>query len=327
MIEFDREDFYPFKNKLEVKELVSIHSDIIKETSLNKNFLIKDISSTELFRDNSILFLSKKLNFKKKIPNNFLIITDKKEIYENLNVENKIFANNLNKILINIINYIFLHDDQNELDHQCSLINGSYISNLSKIHPSVKIGKNCFIGRGVSIGKNTIIKNNIVIKNSIIGTNAIIGDNSVLGSTGFGFDLNSMGATDCFPHLGIVYVSDNVRIGSSCTIDRAKIDTTYIGKNSMLDNLIHIAHNVFIAENACIAAQTGISGSVIIGSNAIIGGQVGFAGHLKIGNNVVVAAKSGVTKNIMDNSTVAGFPAIDIKQWKKNIIKERKNGY
>ena len=95
----------------------------------------------------------------------------------------------------------------------------------------------------------------------------------------------------------------------------------------MLDNLIHIAHNVFISENACIAAQTGISGSVVIGSNAIIGGQVGFAGHLKIGNNVVVAAKSGVTKNIMDNSTVAGFPAIDIKQWKKNIIKERKNGY
>ena len=45
------------------------------------------------------------------------------------------------------------------------------------------------------------------------------------------------------------------------------------------------------------------------------------AGHIKIGNNVVVAAKSGVTKNIKDNSTVAGFPASDIKEWKKSIIK------
>ena len=95
----------------------------------------------------------------------------------------------------------------------------------------------------------------------------------------------------------------------------------------MIDNLVHIAHNVEIGDNACIAAQTGISGSVIIGNNVTIGGQAGFAGHLKIGDNVVVAAKSGVTKNILDNSVVAGFPATDIKVWKKNIIRNRKNGY
>ena len=95
----------------------------------------------------------------------------------------------------------------------------------------------------------------------------------------------------------------------------------------MIDNLVHIAHNVYIGKNACIAAQTGISGSVKIGNNSTIGGQTGFAGHIDIGNNVTIAAKSGVTKNIKDNSIVAGFPAIDITIWKKKIIKERKNGY
>ncbi len=95
----------------------------------------------------------------------------------------------------------------------------------------------------------------------------------------------------------------------------------------MLDNLIHVAHNVIIGQNACIAAQTGISGSVVIGNNVTVGGKVGFAGHLKIGDNVVVAARSGVTKNIKENSVVAGFPAIDIKEWKKNIIRQRKNGH
>ena len=84
---------------------------------------------------------------------------------------------------------------------------------------------------------------------------------------------------------------------------------------------------MIINENACIAAQTGISGSVIIGKNVTIGGQVGFAGHINIGENVVIAAKSGVTKNINDNSVVAGFPATDIKDWKKNIIKQRKYGH
>ena len=39
-----------------------------------------------------------------------------------------------------------------------------------------------------------------------------------------------------------------------------------------------------------------------------------------IGNYVTIAGKSGVTKNIKDKSIVAGFPAIDIKKWKKNII-------
>ena len=67
-----------------------------------------------------------------------------------------------------------------------------------------------------------------------------------------------------------------------CTIDRGKIDFTYIGKNSMIDNMVHIAHNVIIGKNACIAAQTGISGSVKIGDNVTIGGQVGFAGHIKL---------------------------------------------
>ena len=43
---------------------------------------------------------------------------------------------------------------------------------------------------------------------------------------------------------------------------------------------------------------------------------MGFAGHIKIGDNVTIAAKSGVTKNIKDNS-VAGFPAIDIKNGKR----------
>jgi UDP-3-O-[3-hydroxymyristoyl] glucosamine N-acyltransferase len=39
---------------------------------------------------------------------------------------------------------------------------------------------------------------------------------------------------------------------------------------------------------------------------------------------VLVAGKSGVTKNLKDNSSVAGFPATDINKWKKSIILNRK---
>ena len=135
-----------------------------------------------------------------------------------------------------------------------------------------------------------------------------------------------MGSLNIKPHIGIVNIDNNVLIGSNCTIDRARIHITHIGANSMLDNHIHLGHNVIIGENCCIAAQTGIAGSTVLHDNVIVGGQVGIAGHIQIGNNVKIAAKSGVTKNIKSNSTIAGFPAIDIKTWKKNII-GRKYGY
>ena len=60
----------------------------------------------------------------------------------------------------------------------------------------------------------------------------------------------------------------------------------------MIDNLVHIAHNVIFGDNACIAAQTGISGSVKIGKNLIcVVVKSGFAGHIKIGNNVILLQK------------------------------------
>ena len=115
-----------------------------------------------------------------------------------------------------------------------------------------------------------------------------------------------------------------IEIGSNTTIDKATLHSTIISDNVRIDNLVQIAHNVCIGENTIIASQTGIAGSTQIGNNCLIGGQVGIAGHLKIEDNVTIAAKSGVTKNIKKNSIIAGFPAVDIKMWKKNIINQYK---
>ena len=92
----------------------------------------------------------------------------------------------------------------------------------------------------------------------------------------------------------------------------------------MIDNLVHVAHNVKIGKNTIIAAMTGISGSCEIGNNSMIGGQVGISGHLKIGNNVKIAAKSGVMKDIPDNSSVGGYPAFNIIDWHRSTILNKK---
>lgn len=325
MFTFNRTNFFPLNKSLysyEIKNLIDKH---IISSNIVDNFKIIDISSIENLKNNSILFLNKDINFYKKNYNSVLIITSDEQIYNSISFKNKIFINNFNEVYSFLLNYTFVHDDSLEYKDDFISERGSFISKYAQIDNSASIQENCVIGRGVKIGKNVIIKNNTVIKNAIISDNAIICENTTIGSSGFGFDLTKMGSTNILPQIGIVYIDENVLIGSNCTIDRAKIDYTYIGKNSMLDNLIHIAHNVILGSNACIAAQSGISGSVIIGKNLICGGQVGIAGHIKIGNNVKIAAKSGVTKNIADNSTVAGFPATDIKLWKKRIINERKN--
>jgi len=327
LLNFNRSEFYPLKKTFENFEIIQLISDFLVDKKINNKFTVNDVSSTNILKENSILFLEKNHSLKNIITENILIITDDIDLIKSNKFKNIITVNNLNKCLLILLNEIFYHEDAIDYFDKFKLINNSYVSKYSNVHPSAKLYNNCIIGRGVKIGKNCIIKNNVVIKNSIISDNVIISDNTTIGSTGFGFDMNNKGSFNIIPHIGIVLIENGVYIGSNCTIDRAKFDFTRIGKNSMIDNLVHIAHNVSIDENACIAAQTGISGSVEIGKNLISGGQAGFAGHIRIGDNVVVAGKSGVTKNINSNSIVAGFPATDIKKWKRQIIKQKKDGY
>ena len=139
-------------------------------------------------------------------------------------------------------------------------------------------------------------------------------DNCVIGKKGFGFFPNKKKNLR-YPHIGIVIINENCEIGCGATIDRGSMSNTEIGKNTFLDNQIHIAHNVKIGENTIIAGQVGIAGSTIIGKNVKIGGQAGISGHLKIGDNVDIAGGSGVIKSITDNSKVMGYPAKNIREF------------
>tara|TARA_Y100001970_G_scaffold144696_1_gene177688 strand:+ start:8206 stop:9198 length:993 start_codon:yes stop_codon:yes gene_type:complete len=213
------------------------------------------------------------------------------------------------------------------IENQTVLMNNIQIDSFTnvyadtKIEDNVIIKSNCSIGPNVVIKKNSFIDSNVVLSNCIIGENCIIKSGCVIGGKGFGFDPKTKIQIE---HFGNVVIEDNCSIGSNTTIDRAVFDSTIIQSNSQLDNLIQIAHNVVIGKHAIIAAQVGIAGSTKIGDFVKIGGQAGISGHLNIGKNVTIAAKSGVTKNLFDNSIVAGFPAIDIKKWKLNILKLNK---
>ena len=202
-------------------------------------------------------------------------------------------------------------------------IKGVKFGNNVLVGKNVKIGTNTVIGpnsvieHDVVIGKSCVIGSNVVLKNTIIGNNVVIQDGTKIGLKGFGF-IPIKETNFKFPHIGRVIISDNVEIASGCTIDRGSVDDTEIGKNTYLDNQVHIAHNVKIGSNCMIAGQVGFAGSSSIGNNVSIGGQAGISGHLSIGNNVKIGGGSGVVKDIEDNQVVMGYPAIPFKEFIKN---------
>ncbi len=198
--------------------------------------------------------------------------------------------------------------------------NNVLVGKNAKIGKNTIIGTNSIIEHDVVIGNNCVIGSNVILKNSILGNNIVIQDGCKIGLKGFGFiPLNDNNFK--FPHIGRVIINDNVEIASGCTIDRGSVDDTEIGKNTYLDNQVHLAHNVKIGSNCMIAGQVGFAGSSTIGNNVSIGGQAGISGHLKIGNNVKIGGGSGVIKDIEDNQVVMGYPAVPfkdfIKNWKK----------
>ncbi len=196
----------------------------------------------------------------------------------------------------------------------------SYVSEKARIGDGTQIYPHVYIGKGVRIGKNCKIDSGARIYDyCIIGDDCIVHSNTVIGGDGFGFQPTTDGFKK-IPQLGNVIIEDQVEIGSNCSIDRATIGSTIIGKGTKIDNLIQIAHNVKIGQNNVIAAQAGIAGSTIIGDWNQIGGQVGVVGHIKIGNQVKIQAQSGVNSNVEDKEIIYGSPAISASDFRRSYV-------
>ena len=244
---------------------------------------------------------------------------------------NKIFVDNVLLIMSEITSKFY--PDALDDNFDLTVKNISEINFKDKINygHNVLIGENVQIGKNCNIGHNTIIEKNVVIgSNCSIGSNTIIRntitednvsilDGCVIGKKGFGFFPNNKKNLR-YPHIGIVIIGENSEIGCGSTIDRGSMSNTIIGKNTFLDNQIHVAHNNKIGNNCIIAGQVGMAGSSTIGNNVFIGGQAGISGHLKIGNNVQIGGGSGIIKNIPDNTKVMGYPSKDLR----NFLKDNK---
>ena len=207
-----------------------------------------------------------------------------------------------------------------EIDPSARIADGCQIDSGAVIGPYAQLGALCHIqanaviGAAVELGRACVVGAGAVISHALIGARVCIGSGVVIGSEGFGVVAGPAGLV-CAAQLGRVVVGDDVRIGANCTIDRGAMDDTVIGEGTMIDNLVQIAHNVRIGTNCVFAGQAGIAGSTSIGDNVIVGGQVAISDHLKIGSHARIAGKSGVMRDVAEGETVAGYPAVAVRQW------------
>lgn len=200
----------------------------------------------------------------------------------------------------------------------------SYISEEVYVGEETQIFPQVFIGKNVKIGKNVRIESGVRINDdSIIGDNCVIHSNAVIGGDGFGFQPTANGY-EKIPQLGNVILENDVEIGANCSIDRATIGSTVVGKGTKMDNLIQIAHNVKIGKHNVIAAQVGIAGSTVVGDWNMIGGQVGIVGHINVGSQVKIQAQSGVNASVKNGETLYGTPAIAAGDFRRNYVHFRK---
>lgn len=174
----------------------------------------------------------------------------------------------------------------------------------------VCIHANAVVYPEVTIGANTVLHANSVIhERSQIGADCTIHSGAVIGSEGFGFVPTAEG-WEKMHQAGIAVLEDNVEIGTNATVDRAALGETRIGKNTKIDNLVHIAHGCKVGEAVAMAAQVGMAGGTIIGNRVILAGQVGIANNANIGDGCIVSAKSGIVSDVAPGQTVSGIPAM-----------------
>lgn len=182
------------------------------------------------------------------------------------------------------------------------------------IHPNVTIYPYAVIGKRAVIHSNAVIREACILE-----ADTIIQNGAVIGADGFGYFLDPDVGLRAVPQVGNTILSKKVEVGANSCVDRATLGSTSVGLNTKIDNLVQIGHNTEIGSNSIICGMVGISGSAKIGNQVTLAGNVGVADHITIGDGIRVGARAGVSQSIDKKGDYAGYPAIPIRDWLRQV--------
>ncbi|NLT70075.1 MAG: UDP-3-O-(3-hydroxymyristoyl)glucosamine N-acyltransferase [Verrucomicrobiaceae bacterium] len=221
----------------------------------------------------------------------------------------------------------FVHPDARLDPTAVSIAAKATVAEGAVIGKGTRIGAGAAIGGDVVIGEDCVIAANVTIcQGCLVGNRVILHPGVVVGADGFGFEFVE-GRHRKIEQLGIVRIGDDVEIGASSTIDRARFGETVIGEGTKIDNQVQIGHNCIIGKHCIVVAQTGISGSTRIGDYVTLAAQCGIAGHLVIADRVTCGGRTGVIASIREpGGTYFGYPARPFKEGRREAMRIKQLG-
>ncbi len=199
----------------------------------------------------------------------------------------------------------------------CVIEDGAIVGDNTELCAGVVVGANAKLGQSCVLHANVTIAHHCILGNEVK-----VHSGTTIGSDGFGYAPSKADGWVKIHQLGRVVIGDQVEIGANCAIDRGAIQDTTIKNGVIIDNLVHIAHNVVIGERTAIAGCVGIAGSTTIGSGCTMGGFVAINGHLTIADNVHFNGGTVVTKSIDEAGHYAsGSPMQDVRTWRRTMVR------
>jgi UDP-3-O-[3-hydroxymyristoyl] glucosamine N-acyltransferase len=178
------------------------------------------------------------------------------------------------------------------------------------IHPSAQIGDQTVIhpetriDAGVKIGAQCVIH-----RGTWLQAGAVIRDNTVIGAEGINAYKGQDGRQRRFPHFASVIIGENAEIGAGAVVVRGILNSTRIGRNTVIGNLSNIGHVVEIGEKVWMSVGCLIGGHTRIEDGATLGMGVAVKDNITIGSKAQVGMASVVVKSVASGVSVFGNPA------------------
>lgn len=318
-----------FKKEILLSKLLGFYSEILShKLSSDLEINLKGIASLHRANNKQISFSTRKDSLRHLVDSDagLIIVPDvlmNQDIPDELS-NRIIFAKNPYKAIVSILKDFY------EVD--CSYP-AKNISSKAILHPSavvdgvieagVVVGANAVIHSGVYVAKNTRIDANAVIyPNVSIGQNSHVMSGAIIGQRGFGF-FQDEASLNKVPHYGGVEIGNDVEVGVLCSIASGFLEATTIGNNTCFDSMVHIGHNAIVGNCVYLAAHVALAGSAVLEDGVQIGGGSKVDNGIIMRKGSSLAAMSAATNDVKEGTRVAGFPAVDIKRWRKFMVKLR----
>ena len=185
-------------------------------------------------------------------------------------------------------------------------------------HPPSAFGADCAIDpqahvaeAGVTMGDRVVVgPKAVVLPGTILESDVHIGPGSVIGCDGF--EVRPVGGRPLLvPHVGGVRVEAGARIFANCCVARALYaGHTVLGRESTLDNLVAISHNVTVGARCRMGAGVTIGGSSTIGDDVWIGPNATVSSRIAVGDRASISLGAVVTRDVAADARVSGNFAI-----------------